>query len=332
MINIVETSMLRAKLVCLGFSLLFTPISLAALSPSPNSVALQAAAHLQATHVGTDRFGNLWWWSRNSRSIRALSPQGQRLPTAQIDGRYPTAATFDAEWGVAALDMDRDLLLLPSLTDPLLRVPRDGKATHLAWIGRGRLAVAPSRASHRVEIWDVDKRRIVERWGQEEPIPDGPGFHRLRAVLLAWDWEREVLWTLETFSGDLVVYSADGHEILHRTLAHPKFPRTQAWVDEMEATGASGSQEQEDSYLNLWSSLTLHPGGSAWVVEGCDSSRAKLDVMHIGADGQVKRLTEDLLACCPSGFSFWGPEMVPFRDPRQPGDPSCKLTQKGDRR
>jgi len=124
-------SMLSAEVVCLGFSVLFTPTSLAGLFPSPNSVALQAAAHLQATHVGTDRFGNPWWWSRNTRSTRALSPQGERLPTAQIDGRYPTTATFDAEWGVAALDMDRYLLLLPSLTDPPLRVARDGKATHL---------------------------------------------------------------------------------------------------------------------------------------------------------------------------------------------------------
>jgi hypothetical protein len=321
--------MCRIMLGLMAMAALSTPVSLAGHLAAPSSSALQAAKDLQATDLGTDRFGNLWWWDRNSGSLRVLSPEGERLPTAQIEGRYPTAVTFDAEWGAAALDMDRDLLLLASLTDPPLRVPRDGKATHLAWIGGGRLAVAPSRASHRVEIWDVETRRIVERWGNEKPISDGPGFHRLRAVLLAWDWEREVLWTLETFTGDLVVFSADGHEILHRTLDHPKFATTRAWVDEMEGKEANGSQDKEDSYLNLWSSLTLGPDASAWVLEGCDREGGKVDVIRIAADGQLESRAEDLAGCCPSGFSFWGREIVPFRDSRLSGDPSCKLTQEG---
>lgn len=308
----------RITLVLLALALLLAPSALAGEPPAPNAVALRVAEDLEATHLGTDRFGNLWWWNRNSRSIRVLSPKGDRLLTTEIDGKRPTAVTFDAEWGAAALDLERDLLLFPSLTEPTVHVQRDGKATHLSWIEGGRLAVASSRADHLIEIWDVEKRQIVERWGTEEPIPDGPGFHRLRATLLAWDWTREVLWTLETFTGELVAFSLKGEELVRRTLTHPRFEKTQAWVEEMEEK-ATGPNDREDSYLNLWSSLSLDPDGAAWVLEGCDRDRGALQLIRVAPDGRVEKRAQKPSGCCASGVHFWGKEMVPFRDPRFPG-------------
>lgn len=292
--------------------------------PTPTAGALERASNIQATHLGTDRFGNLWWWNRNSRTLRVLSAEGEWILTRQLEGRLPTVATFDAEWGGAALDMDRDLLLLPRSGAPPVRVARDSKATSLTWLGSGRLAVGPSRAAHRVEIWDVEKRRIVERWGQEEPISDGPGFHRLRAVLLAWDDDRERLWTLETFTGDLIVLSSEGQEVMRRTLRHPRLEEMRAWVEKMEGKEARETSEKEDTYLNLWTSLTLAPDGAAWVLEPCDKFRGLIKALRISSDGRVERRELDLGGCCPSGFRFWGSEIVPFQDPRIPGRHPCK--------
>lgn len=274
--------------------------------------------------MGTDRFGNLWWWNQSSRTLRVLSADGEWILTKQIEGRLPTVATFDAEWGGAALDMGRDLLLVPPSGTAPVRITRDSKATNLAWVRRGRLAVAPSRADHRVEIWDVKKRRIVDRWGQEEPIPDGPGFHRLRAVSLAWDDERERLWSLETFTGELVVFSGEGHEVMRQTLSHPRLEKTRAWVEKTEGQAARKTSEKEDTYLNLWTSLTLAPDGSALVLEACDKSRGILKVLRIATDGRVEKQQQNLGDCCPSGFRFWGSEIIPFHDPRLPGRYPCK--------
>lgn len=312
-----------------SFLILLVVVSLrVAGSPEPSPLALERADNLQATHFGIDRFGNLWWWKRGSRSLQALSPQGEPLPNVAIEGEFPTAVTFDARWGAAGLDKNQDLVLPPAPGDGApTRLPREEEATHLAWISGGRIAVAPSRAAHRLEIWDSEEHQLIERWGTEEPIPDGPGFHRLRSLLLAWDARQQQLWTLETFTGELVVFSEAGKVLLRRSLEHPMYEETRAWVDERVQEMSANPPEREDTYLNLWRSLTLGPDGAAWILEGCDRATGGSKVLRVSPAGAVDRPRDVLEDCCPSAFTFWGAALVPFKDPRRPGGPSCNGAQ-----
>lgn len=291
------------------------------ISPEPTPAALERAAKLRATAMGVDRAGNLWVWNRNSHTLRAISAEGDLFLSQKVEGGFPATAVFDAEWGIAALDLSRHLLLRPPGADEWIRIPREGQASSLAWLGDGRLAVAPLRAEHRLEIWDLAKREVVARWGKEKPIPDGPGLHRVRGVLLAWDDASGRLWTLESFTGELVVFSAGGEEVLRRTIRHPDFERDQRWVEEQEARPA---EENQDTTLNLFTSLSVEPGVAGWIFESCGSGRGGIEIVHVAADGHSEKRRQPVDGCCPSKALIWGSQLVFYRDARLPGEP-CNL-------
>jgi len=300
------------------------PLSAAATPLEPTPAALERAGKLRATAMGVDRAGNLWVWNRNSHTLRAISVEGDLFLSQKIEGRLPTTAVFDAEWGLAALDLSPHLLLLPPGAPEWIRIPLEGRASHLSWLGDGRLAVTPQRAEHRLEIWDVTQRKIVARWGKEKPIPDGPGLHRVRDVLLAQDAATGRLWTLESFTGNLVVYSAEGDEVLRRTIRHPDFEKNQRRVEEQEAQPA---EEAQDTILSLFTSLTVEPGAAGWIFESCGSGRGSIEVVRVSADGNPEKRQQPIDGCCPSDVVIWGSQLVFYRDARLPGEP-CNLTRR----
>lgn len=311
----------RKVLLFLGLFLLLALSAAAKAPPEPTSAALERAGKLRATAMGVDRAGNLWVWNRNSHSLRAISAEGDLFLSQKVEGGFPALAVFDAEWGIAALDLSQHLLLRPLGADEWIRIPREGQASSLAWLSDGRLAVAPVRAEHRLEIWDVAKRQIVARWGREKSIPDGPGLHRVRGVLLARDDTSGRLWTLESFTGELVVFSAEGEEVLRHTIRHPDFEKNQRWVEEKEAQPA---EENQDTTLNLFTSLTVEPGAAGWIFQSCNSGRGAIEVVRVSADGTTEKRQQPIDGCCPSDVVIWGSQLVFYRDARLPGEP-CNL-------
>src|SRR5258708_6534448 len=71
-------------------------------------------------------------------------------------------------------------------------------------------ALSPQRAAHRVELWSLGKRKLVKSLGSEPEIKLVSGATRVRQVLLRYDAARRLLFTLESFTGDLQVLSLDG--------------------------------------------------------------------------------------------------------------------------
>jgi hypothetical protein len=281
---------------------------------------LERAGKLVATSLGVDRRGNLWAWNRGSKTLRVLSPAGELTLTRTLDLDLPSEIDFDPEWGIAALEGDRELVVF----DPQGREPSrrtlDQRCGHLAWIGPGRLALAPKNAPHRVEVWELPGEHPAALWGHEEVSPAGPGFHRLRGVLLRYDFERHQLWSLETFTGHLVVFSDQGEVLSELTIPHPRQAELAGFFETTDAEKRK-ADEAEDTILNLWSSLALDRRGEAWMVQAYSSEAAKLTLVE-AATGRPARRREAIVESCGSlTATVWGSWLLVYRSPALPGPP-----------
>jgi hypothetical protein len=290
--------------------------SSAASGPSPT--ALERAEKLAATRMGVDRTGNLWVWNRRSRTLRVLSPAGELTHTVTVDLELPGEVSFDPEWGIAALEMDRELVVFNPSGAERTRRRLEHRAAHLAWIGPGRIAVAPKTAAHRVEIWDLGSGEPPRQWGREEPVPPGPGFHRVRAVLLAWDYARRRLWTLETFTGHLVVFSERGEVLDERTLPSERRTDLEDFFTTTDAEKKAAG-EREETTLNSWPSLTLDAEGTAWLIEGLEPERGVARALRIAPGRDVEKREVETGPCASASAVIWGNHLVFYRHPAYPG-------------
>lgn len=289
-------------------------------TPDPSPLALKRASKLVGTSLGVDRRGDLWAWNRGSKTLRVLSPAGELTFTRTLDLDLPSEIDFDPEWGIAALDTDRELVVFDPQGGEPSRYPLEKRYGHLAWIGPGRLALAPKNAPYRVEIRQLPGEQPVALWGREEVSPTGPGFHRLRGVLLRYDFERHRLWSLETFTGHLVVFSDQGEVLSELTVPHPRQAELAGFFETTDAEKRKAG-ETEDTVLNLWPSVALDRRGAAWMVQAYSSETGRLTLLEVSSDQPPREREIKVESCGSLTATVWDTWLIVYRSPVLPGPP-----------
>jgi hypothetical protein len=298
------------------------------LEPTAEALRLLDGAH--ATVIDVDRSGNLWWWNRASGALQAISPAGEVVTATNVGSAK--AADFDPEWGVARLDPSGRQLLVEPLRDgaPGIEIALGEQAADVSWLGSRRVAVSPVRADHRVAIWDLEKREKIATWGDEEAIPPRIGTVRLNTFLLDYDFRRQLLYTLETYTGRIEVFDAEGRTVLTHQLPGRDRAELESWLAETDRKNRERGKTEEVS-LHPWGAFTVDADGSLWILDRCltdeeaDSkvTESSLRSWRVPLEGEPDRRTLDLESsdCCSLTATLWGDRLILFRSPQNPMGP-----------
>lgn len=284
----------------------------------PTESGLGAFESLHSTRMGVDRIGNLWSWNVRTGALHVISPTGQTLCNAELDQGIQEI-DFDADWGVVALSPDQRLLFAYRLDDPPERIsiPLDRIMGDLCWVGPNTVALSPGKSRHRIELWDTAKGSRISSFGEEELLEARPGTTRLRHVILRFDFKRELLWTLESYTGNIRVYSLTGKALQELTIRHPDRERLDTWLEESNADSLA-QHEKREIFLDLWPELALDSRGDAWLTESCNDS-GQLNAVRISIDSRVEqRRTLEVGKCCSRYSTIWGSWLLTYRSTQTP--------------
>lgn len=264
--------------------------------------------------MGTDRAGNLWAWSSGLGMVTLISPAGIDLGLRKASGAQ--TVDVDSEWGVVGLFREGyELQWLKEDGEPRVTIRLDGPAANACWIGPDLVAVTPQKAGHRIEIWNLRQKNLVKTLGEETPIHPVPGANRMRAVLLRYDFERGLLYSLESFTGDLQVFDRKGQLAWRASVENPRRPEFEKWLQEVDATAKAQRDVQTPIIFVL--RLTLSSQGSLWVLQRRDEDRHTETFIQVGPNGKsIHTLPEG--TCPSSNFFIWKSQFVTFREPSSP--------------
>jgi hypothetical protein len=293
------------------------PASRQAVQPSQDALAL--AALVRARWMGVDHAGNLWAWEALEGSARFFSPAAERLPTIGVP-LDASAVDGDAQWGAVALAP----LAGPGGEGRVLEWVRPGSApgkheelvlpapaSWVCWIDQDTVALSPQRAAHRVELWSLRQRKLVKSLGSEPEIKLAAGATRVRQVLLRYDVARRLLFTLESFTGDLQVLSLDGKVVWRARLDDPYRKVEEKMLASLDAGAKRQNVAMGQTLSDLW--LAEGPDGTAWVSQQIDVRDQSVGLVKASAAGTAAEKVSNLR--CPSKtFTIWGTHLVFFRD------------------
>ncbi|HLX08068.1 MAG TPA: hypothetical protein VKY89_09440 [Thermoanaerobaculia bacterium] len=312
----------------------------------PSKEALSLAEQVRARWMGVDHAGNLWAWEPLEGSVRFFSPTAARLGTVLVP-LGATAVDGDAAWGAVALTLpgapatpgpadpaDPAAPATPaaSPTPPTAAAEDNGKlvwvrpgaapGSHeelalpatvgwVCWIDQDTVALAPQRSAWRVELWNLRERKLVKRFGAEQEIVLAQGATRVREVLLRFDPARRRLYTLESYTGDLAVFSLDGKLVWRAKLDDPYRQVEEKTLADLNDRAKTRQMALGQALSALW--LAEGPDGSAWVSQRIDMLHLEVNLVKVTAAGTTPMRVSTLR--CPSRtFTIWGGQLVFFRD------------------
>jgi hypothetical protein len=313
----------RAFLLWVGAWLLAAPeAAQAAARVEPSPAALELVKTLPAQEMGVDRSGNLWVWNFQAKTVELISPAGGRLNRLQLPDGWLVDA--DTEWGVAGLFKGgRELRWLRWDGTLVGAAQLPGPAADVCWISAGTVAVTPEMASHRVEVWDLEKATLRESFGEETPLQPAPGATRLRTVVLRYDFARHLLYTLESFTGELKVFTHDGKLAWKAQVDNPDRAELEAWLKTVDARAKARGDLQTPTIYVL--SLALDAEGNPWVIGDEDRASQSLALVKLAAGGNETRALRDV--ACPSlSFVVWGEWLIAYRE--TPSGDLCNATRR----
>jgi hypothetical protein len=289
-------------------------------APPPSKAALTLAEEIRARWMGVDHAGNLWAWEPLEGSVRLFSPAAERLGTLVVP-LGAAAVDGDAEWGAVALTTPATgpggeggkLAWVRPGADPgsheELALPEP--ASWVCWIDRDTVALSPQRAGHRVELWSLGAHKLVRSFGAEQPITLAKGATRVREVLLRYDGARRLLYTLESFTGSLEVFSLDGKLAWSAKLDDPYRRLEERTMADLDDRAKARAMAIGQPLSDLW--LAEGPDGSAWVSQQVDLLHSSVTLVKASAGRTANEQVSDLR--CPSRtFTIWGGKLVFFRD------------------
>lgn len=291
-------------------------------SPSPSKDALSLAEQVRARWMGVDHAGNLWAWEPLEGSVRFFSPAAARLGTVLVP-LGAAAVDGDLDWGAVALTNSNPQLGPGSGGDKLswarpgtapgrheeLVLPES--ASWVCWIDQDTVALSPQRAAHRVEIWNLSKRQQVKTLGKESSIVLSPGATRVREVLLRYDHSRRELFTLESYTGSLEVFSLEGKLLWSAKLDDPYRKVEEKTLGDLDQRAKARNVSISQVLSDLW--LAEAPDGSAWVSQQIDMLHQSVGLVRASAAGTTAARLTDVR--CPSRtFTIWGGQILFYRD------------------
>lgn len=279
--------------------------------------ALKIVEGLRATRMGVNRQGQLWAWDQPVGSIELVSPSGERRQTPAPDNARDV--DVDEEWGVVALTGDGLALhmLRPGGAVASESLPLSGMSESVAWISATAVAVAPSFAAHRVEIWDISEKARIAAWGEEKPIQRGVGATLRRNVALKFDHGAGLLYTLDTFSGDLQVFGQDGTIVRRAGTTHPRQAEMEEWLRKQDRDAKAQNRSDTPS-LRQWDGFGLTADRSVWMVQQCRDGQKQATLTRFSEREPPVTLALDNVACCSYRLTIWGDNLVMHRDPQMP--------------
>ena len=178
----------------------------------PSAKALDLVRGLRASRMGVDREGELWAWDQRGSRVILYSAAGTVIAAAATEGAL--AIDADGAWGVAEVTRSGfELRVRPWIGAVETIIPLSDQASAVAWIAPHRVALGMATAAHRVEIWDTLEKSMTKTLGAEEPVVRKPGLSRRRSYELRYAPASGLLFTLESFTGDLQVFSLDGRSV-----------------------------------------------------------------------------------------------------------------------
>jgi hypothetical protein len=294
-----------------------------AVPPAPSERALSLVGGLRATSMGVDHDGDLWTWDRGMGKVVLYSPVGAALSSLPMESVLEVDA--DRTAGIAAIaDSGFELSVRPWSGGEGTTIHLPERASAVAWIDSETVALGMAAAGHRVEIWNVREKRLVKTLGSEAPVERKPGLSRLRTYQILYAPAQDLLFTLESFSGDLQVFSLDG-----RLVRREQVPRSddrasiESWLADLDAKGRAAGEVKDP--LITWYRLALDVAGNAWVVRTCEP-KGRAMLWRVPASGPAKDVSLEE-PCCARAFVIWGEHAIFYRDPSDP-----RLSCTGERR
>jgi len=289
----------------------------------PGKDAFGLAEMVRARWMGVDHAGNLWAWEPLAGSVRFFSPAAERLRTVVVP-LDALAVDGDAEWGAVAVtgagsafgEGSKLAWVRPgSPPGSHEEVALPAAAGWVCWIDQDTVALSPQRAAHRVELWSLGRRKLLRSFGAERQIALSPGVTRVREVQLRYDRSRRLLFTLESYSGDLEVFSLDGALAWRAKLDDPYRKVEEKTLADLDARAKSSGVALGHPFSDLW--LAAGPDGSAWVSQSIDHLNQSVTLVKATAAGVTVEKIANLR--CPSRtFTIWGGQLIFFRDIASP--------------
>lgn len=283
-------------------------------SPAPPEPALSSLSKLRASKMGVDRAGNFWSWQRQSGEVKVLASDGGTVHQAHLSGA--SAVDVDSVWGIVGLfNSGRELQWL-GWDGKTVSMPLSGPAADICWIGAFTAAVTPQMAPYRVEIWNVRDRIPVKTLGSEAQIRPIVGATRLRGVLLRYDFHRELLYSLESFTGDLQVFRQDGSLTWNAVVENPDRKLWEDWLRDVDGTARRNRDVQTPAIFSL--KLALSADGSPWIVQHQDIKEGSVVLVRPDPKGNNQTVTLQDQPCPSSTFILWNDRIILSRDPAAP--------------
>lgn len=263
--------------------------------------------------MGVDRAGNLWWWRFGSGALELISPDGQILRQGHASGAL--AVDVDSEWGVVGLfQASREIRWFQGEAKPG-QISLEGPASDICWIGPSMVAVAPQLVPHRIEIWDLRDGKRVRAMGKEIPLLPGVGATRLRGVLLRCDARNALIYSLESFTGNLQVFHVDGRLAWQGSVNNPEREKLEEWLRQTDQNARRARDIQTPTLFPL--KLALAADGSPWVSQELDVRNQRVTLARVTPQGNHPKVLQEQ-PCPSSNFLFWHDRLVLFRDPAAP--------------
>jgi hypothetical protein len=280
-------------------------------SREPREAALRKVKEFHASRMGVDHAQNLWAWDALQGAVHALSPQGE-LTTERIGAAMTVDA--DREWGVVGLYFDGHELRVSTFGGGSGRALKlESHAAGVCWIDSDLVAVAPSTALHRVEVWSLAKQALVATLGDdnEESLRG-----RSKVVFLDYDAKQKLLYALEAYTGELQVYSAEWKLVRATRVLHPKMASYEAFVrDHIAKVGNSAGSDL--LAVNTWDGFTTDAKGDVWMVQEYEYPGTVTTVVKVSP--RTTQITPvPNVECGSKRLVVWGSWLVSYRDPRNP--------------
>ena len=305
-----------SRLVVAGLAACLMAASLPAraVRVEPTEAALKVVEGLRARSMGVDRAGNLWAWDPQLRKVDFVSPSGEKV--ASIRTPEALAVDADTEWGVVALVRDgHELSWFRGGKAPDVHLRLDGLAAQVCWVGPATIAVAPQTAAYRIGIWSLQDKALVKTLGEETALHPAYGATRMRAVVMRYDFGHGLLYTLESYLGDLQVFTLDGKLTWRAAVDNPRRNQDDKWLLDIDQKAKEQRDIQTPVIYSVYLGLDHH--GDPWVVRDLDLAAKTVSLVKLSPAGNVERKLTDQ-GCASRPLTFWGDWLIFFTDPVSP--------------
>lgn len=279
----------------------------------PSQAALEAVETLRARKMGIDRFGNLWAWSPRQRQISIVTPSGSHRRGYSLG--EASAVDIDPEWGAVGLfQVNTQIGWLPreDSRSPDTTIQLSGQASDICWVGPGLVAVSPKMSAHRVEIWDLREKRRVRTLGEETPLSLAPGVTRMRGVRLRYDFERRILYSLESFTGDLEALDLEGKVLWRARVLNHERAELEEWMHQADEKARAENDRQNPTFYSL--DFTLARDSAVWASRGRNPKARSITLEKLIAGKPASLRDLDLETCLVSRFVLWDGWLVSYSE------------------